>query len=248
LCFGAAAILGIAGCAPFGVRRPEPSVGRIPPFATASPRGGLLADWRPQVPRRDLSRTFYEAVERDGRRVLHAVADDSASGLRCDVDIDPKATPWLEWEWCTRFVDARATVAVDELDDAPARIAVGFDGDFASLTLREQLFGDLVLAVTGYAMPFATLMYVWDGQAPPESIFTYARSSRIRYVVVESGAANVDRWLRYRRNVVEDYRRAFGGAPDRIRDIGVLTDSDDLNTRSESWYGDISLRSASPQP
>ena len=237
-CLAMAALLGMGGCGPLGVRRTERASGVVP-FSAFAPWGEIPKGWRPEVPRPDLPRSRYEMVERDGRRVLHAVADRSASGLRCDVDIDPRATPWLEWEWRVDAIDVNATVAVDARDDAPTRVAVGFDGDFSTLPLREQLFRDLVQALTGNVLPFATLMYVWDGQAPLGSVFEYARSSRIRYLVVESGAARAGRWLRYRRNLVDDYRRAFGGEPGRIRDVGVLTDSDDLHDHSEAWYGDL---------
>lgn len=233
--------MALAGCGQFRVRPSEPPAGSVAPFSDPRALGRVPPGWRPQVPRPDLARTRYDIVERDGRRVLHAVADDSASGLRCEVDIDPRLTPWIEWEWRAGTVETRATVAVDELDDAPARVAVGFEGDPSALSFREQLFGDLVLAITGYTMPFATLMYVWDGQAPVGSVFQYARSSRIRYLVVESGAAHADRWMSYRRNVIEDYRRVFGAEPGRVRDVGVTTDSDDLNTHFETWYGDLSF-------
>jgi Protein of unknown function (DUF3047) len=82
---------------------------------------------------------------------------------------------------------------------------------------------------------------VWDGQAPLESVFAYPRTARIRYLVVDSGDADTGRWLGHRRNVVDDYRRVFGGEPGRIRSVGVLTDSDDLRTRSEAWYGDLAF-------
>jgi len=135
----------------------------------------------------------------------------------------------------------RATVATDELDDSPARVIVSFDGDDSLLTQRDRLFHDLVQTVTGYTVPFATLMYVWDGEAAPESVFQYPRTSRIRYLVVESGAGNSGRWVRYSRNLVEDYRRVFDGEPGRIRAVAVLTDSDDLKTHVEAWYGDLAL-------
>ena len=170
---------------------------------------------------------------------MHAVADRSTSGLRCDVDIDPRVTPWLEWDWRVDQLAVEATVASDELDDCPARVAVAFDGDLSTLTLREMLFREQVDLFTGHDLPFATLMYVWDGQAAPESVFEYPRSGRIRYLVVESGAAHTSRWQRYRRNVVEDYRRVFGGEPGRILSVGLLTDSDDLKSHSEAWYGDL---------
>jgi hypothetical protein len=191
--------------------------------------------------RRDLPTTHYEVAEREGRRVLHAVSDGATSGLRCDVDIDPNDTPWLRWSWRVDSLDLRATVAVDELDDCPTRLIVAFDGDNALLAPRDRLFHELVEMATGYTSPFATLMYVWDGQAPIESSFQYPRTSRIRYLVVERGAANTGRWLGYSRNVVEDYRRVFGSEPGRIRAVAVLTDSDDLKTHSEAWYGDIAF-------
>lgn len=191
--------------------------------------------------RRDLPTTRYTVAERDGRTVLHAVSDGAASGLRCDVDVDPNETPRLRWSWRVDSVELRATVAANELDDAPARVIVTFDGDNTLLTARDRLFHELVEMATGYAAPFATLMYVWDGQAPIERSFYYARTTRIRYLVVESGAANTGRWIGYSRNVVEDYRRVFGGEPGRIRSVAVLTDSDDLKTHSEAWYGDLAF-------
>jgi len=243
-CLSAGALALIAGCAQLPQRPASRPARAVVPFSDRGLLGRPLSGWQEQVPRPDLGRTLYDIVERDGRRVLHAVANDAASGLRCNVDIDPRAAPWLQWEWRAQTVDARATVGVFELDDSPARVAVGFDGDISTLTVREQLFGDLVLAISGYVMPFATLMYVWDGQAPVGSVFQYGRSSRVRYLVVESGPDRAGGWLAYRRNVIEDYRRFFGAEPGRISDVGVMTDSDDLSTRSETWYGDLSFQPA----
>lgn len=220
---------------------PARSDAGIVPFSTSRRLGALPTGWHEQVMRRDLPSTHYLIAERDQRRVVHAVAERSTSGLRCDVDIDPTVTPWLNWEWRVDRVAPGATVASDELDDSPARVIVGFDGDVSGLTRRELIFQEQVELFTGYALPFATLMYVWDGQAAPESLFQYPRTGRIRYLVVESGAGNTGRWQRYRRNVVEDYRRVFGGEPGRIRSVGILTDSDDLKTRTDAWFGDLAF-------
>ncbi|MGZ5132379.1 MAG: DUF3047 domain-containing protein [Caldimonas sp.] len=240
----AAALAGLAGCRTVRVPVAERACNFLAPFSGEHNLGGVPACWRPQIMRRDLPATLYEVAERDGVRVLHSVSDGGTSGLRCDVDIDPNDTPWLHWTWRVDSLDLRATVASDELDDSPTRLIVAFDGDNSLLTPRDRLFHEMVETVTGYTSPFATLMYVWDGRAPTESIFQYPRTTRIRYLVVESGAANTGRWLRYSRNLVDDYRRVFGGEPGRIRAVAVLTDSDDLKSHSEAWYGDIALSGA----
>jgi hypothetical protein len=239
-----AAVVGLAGCRTVRVPPPERGCNVLARFSAQQNLGGVPTCWRPQVMRHDLPTTRYEVAERDGRTVLHSVSDGATSGLRCDVDIDPNDTPWLHWAWRVDSVDLRATVAFDELDDSPTRVIVAFDGDNSLLKPRDRLFHEMVETVTGYAAPFATLMYVWDGRAPTESIFQYLRTSRIRYLVVESGAANTGRWLDYSRNVVEDYRRVFGAEPGRIRAVAVLTDSDDLKTHSEAWYGDVAFSRA----
>jgi hypothetical protein len=242
-CLGAAALLGLAGCGTPARRAPAavaPGAG-IVPFSASQRPGELPVGWSEQVMRRDKPVTRYQVAQRDGRTVLHALAEQATSGLRCDVDVDPAATPWLTWEWRVDHLATAATVAVDELDDAPVRVVVAFEGDRSTLTWRELAFQDQVQAFTGYTLPFATLMYVWDGQAPLESVFAYPRTARIRYLVTESGEAHTGRWLPHRRNVVDDYRRVFGGQPGRISSVGVLTDSDDLHTRNEAWYGDLAF-------
>ena len=236
---GLAGVAGLGGCSHWVKRPRDLRAADVARFSTARGQHGLPEGWYEQVMRRDLPATRYRIVDKEGRRVLHAVADRSTSGLRCDVDIDPKVTPWLEWDWRVDQLVAQATVASDELDDCPARVAVAFDGDLSTLTLREMLFREQVALFTGHDLPFATLMYVWDGQAAPESVFGYLRSGRIRYLVVESGATHTGRWQRYRRNVGEDYRRVFGGEPGSILSVGLLTDSDDLKSHSEAWYGDL---------
>lgn len=72
-------------------------------------------------------------------------------------------------------------------------------------------------------------------------MLAYPRTGRVQYLVVESGAARAGRWLGYRRNVVDDYRRVFGGEPGRIRHVGLLSDSDDLKLSTEAWFANLSF-------
>lgn len=95
--------------------------------------------------------------------------------------------------------------------------------------------------ITGQRLPYATLMYVWDAQLPVGTVVNYARFSRIRYLVVESGREAAGRWLRYERNLVEDFRHVFGEEPGWVGSVGLMTDSDDLKVDVETWYGDIRL-------
>jgi hypothetical protein len=236
----AAAILPLVGC----VATPPvaaPGTAPLPMFSRARNLGAVPDGWQPHVMRRDRRLTDYRVVQRDGRQVLEAHAVRSTSGLSSEVDVDPVRTPWLAWSWRVDRFPSGASIADDERDDSPARLVLAFDGDASTLRVRDRMFSDLVELVTGKPLPFATLMYAWDGVAAPEQVIAYPRSSRIQYVVVESGAQRTGRWLAYRRNVREDYRRVYGAEPGRVRQVGVLCDSDDLALEVQAWFGDIAF-------
>lgn len=214
---------------------------RVVPFSDALP-GHPPAGWQPYALRKDLTRTRYTVVRDGQHQVLNARAAASATGLRCAVQIDPAQLGQLQFSWRVRDVPPQADVSEAVLDDCPARLILAFDGDDTRLPLRERLLFDQVELFTGQRLPYATLMYVWDGGTHAvESVHRNHRSSRIQYLTVESGAQRAGRWLHYQRDVVADYRRVFGEAPGQIIGVGVLTDADALKLQLEAWYGDITL-------
>ena len=215
---------------------------QVQPFSSAGP-GSVPQGWHPFSVRRDVRTTRYRAATHQGRQVLHALANGSATGLNCPVSIDPTRTGRLHFSWQARAVAERGDVAHAELDDCPARLVLAFGGDDTRLPLRDRLFYEQVELFTGHRLPYATLMYVWDGGAQAvESVHRNHRTPRIQYLAVESGGARCGRWLHYQRDVAADFLRVFGEAPGPITSVGVLTDADALKIDLEAWYGDISLQ------
>lgn len=231
--------LALAGCA---IPKRE-IAGAMAPFSTASALERLPRGWEDLVLRRDLPRTDYQLAVVDGRRVLRA-SGHGASGVRCRLQVAAREMRKLQWSWCTREVPPGMSVGRSETDDSPARVAIGFHGDEQRLSARDRALYELVQLITGERLPFATLMYVWDGQLPPETVVGYARTARIQYVVVESGPERAGRWIRYERDLVDDFRSVFGGDPESIESVGVMTDGDDLQIDLETCYGDIRLSAA----
>lgn len=234
--------LGLGGCATQqGPRPAEPMAEAVAPFSAATPGGKLPTGWLPYVIRHDKTPTRYAIVPDNNRAVLHARSSSAASGMRCAVRIDPHQSARLRFSWRVEHVPSHATVDTPESDDSPARVILAFDGDMAKLSLRDRLLFDQVELFTGHRVPYATLMYVWDGALPAETVVHNHRTSRVRYLTVESGAQRTGRWLHYERDVVADFKRAFGEPPGLITSVGVLTDSDATKQDFQTWYGDISL-------
>lgn len=206
--------------------------------ATAPPPS---PDWHAR-PLPGKAATQYRWVLKDGQGAWHAVADRSASLWRRQLAA-PQAPPSeVEFSWFTPELLPGADVRSAEHDDAPVRVVFAFGGDHSKLSMRNRMLFDLAHTLTGEAPPYATLMYVWDAQAPLEEVVVGHRSDRVRAVVVESGHKHLKQWRSYRRNLVADYRRAFGEDPGPLLGVAVMTDADNTGRRAEAWYGEIHLR------
>jgi hypothetical protein len=66
-------------------------------------------------------------------------------------------------------------------------------------------------------------------------------------IIVESGAADLNRWVTEERNVYEDYKAAFGEEPPSISGVAIMTDTDNTGESATAFYGDILFkRSGTP--
>ena len=215
--------------------------------ASESPMPAALADWSlRELPGK--APTRYSGAERAGRACVLAQASRSVSLWRRPLELPSGANAGeldaVQFDWWIGLQEPRASIADPQTDDAAARLVLGFDGDASRLSVRNRMQFELIQTLTGETPPFATLMYVWDAQAQPESLFVSQRSDRIRKIVVGSGPAMDGRWQRLRRDVRADYQRAFGEAPGRLISMAMMTDADNTASRTEACYGDILLLDA----
>ncbi len=217
----------------------------VAPFSAARANGKLPDGWQPYVLRRDRRQTQYSSAYVDNRNVLRALADRASAAVICPVTISPTESPWLTWQWKVDRLVEGANISKDDFDDSATRVFLAFDGDPHKLPSADIAFFDMVKFFTGKDLPYATLSYVWDPILPVDTVVSYSHSSRIKYIVVESGSERLGQWTSYRRNIVDDYRRAFGEAPVTVISVGVMNDTDDLGQKAESFFGDIALQ-ASP--
>ena len=212
------------------------------PIMERNGAGGLPNGWEPWILHPSKRKTRYETRGRNGDTVVWAHADSAASGLARRLDLDPAATPWIEWRWRIDALVPGADNTDRYAEDSPVRIVLAFDGDRRKLPVRDQLFFEQARLLSGgQDMPYATLMYIWENRQPVGSIITNPNTARVRKLVVSSGEAGVGAWQSYRRNVVDDYRRAYGAEPGRLIGIAILTDTDNTRQRVSAQYGKIRL-------
>lgn len=185
--------------------------------------------------------TAYRLENYQGKTVLSANAKRSASGLAVKLRPQPASDLWLEWEWKAVGSIPKADNAIRYSDDAPLRILVAFDGNKAKLPLKEKLTFEMASMLSGREMPYATLMYIWSGNSPLDSVVDNTFTSRIKMIAVDSGWQHTGQWRKHARDLSADYRAAFGEEPGDIIGVALLTDTDNTKSQVKALYGDIEL-------
>lgn len=204
---------------------------------------GLPAGWQPLTFRNITRHTEYRLLQEEGRPVIQAKSDHSASGLYRPLDLDPKVYAILSWCWKVDGIISKGDATKKEGDDYAARIYVTFkyDPDKAGF-LERSLFGMAKMREGEYP-PKGVLNYIWANRIPKGEEISNAFTDRAQMVAVESGEAKVGQWVCEERNIYEDYQTLFGEAPPRLSGVAVMTDTDNTGESASASYSDLVLHS-----
>jgi hypothetical protein len=220
-----------ASCA----HRPVPPTPGPPPASGVGPQPWAVVS----LPGKRATR--YRHERRDGRSVIRAESEASASMYKRRLVVEPEHLGRIRFSWWVPELIATADLRDRDQADSPVRLVLAFDGDHARLSPRNRMLFELAQTLSGEALPFATLMYVWDNHSALETVLPGGRTDRIRKIVVDSGAAQLGSWRLHERDIVRDFERAFGEPPGRLIGVGVMTDSDNTAARARALYGELVL-------
>ena len=199
---------------------PGPLRGQTFEFRDGFSKG--MAEW--ERVRLDRRPTAYSVTLAGGEAVLVGTATNSAAGLvrRFVTPIPGRAT--VEWRW--RIDHALAGDVSErsrEGDDYAARVFV--------------LFGD-----RPFRRGTRALSYVWASRQSPGSRYRNPVVRDVATFVLRSGDGYAQRWMDEQRDVVADYRAAFGEDPPALRGIAVVVDTDDTGSDAIAWFDDFVVR------
>jgi Protein of unknown function (DUF3047) len=230
----------LTGCAQVQTTSTAPSSGTATAFRL--PNDPVAVPWQ-AVPIRFKTPTLYTRAEIEGVPCVLAEANASWSLQAAVVPIAFANSTTLSWRWHVAKLLPGADSETRGSDDSPARIVVSFKGDKSKIDAPDRSAMNMAKLIGGWEIPYATLQYIWEGDAKPETIIPHHTISRIQKIVVRSGERGLATWLNFERDVRADYRRAFNGEePGEIESIGVMTDTDSLGGMAKTCYADLALR------
>ncbi len=216
---------------------------KIGNFSETSPGITIPENWEPMKFKNIERHTRYEVVREDGRTVVKAVSENSASGLVRKTKIDPGAYPWIEWSWKVANIYEKGDATKKEGDDYPARIYITFEYAADKLGFFQSAKYKAAKLIYGEYPPHAAINYIWANKLPKGEFVPNPYTDRVMMISVESGGEHANVWRTEKRNILEDYRKAFGENPPPISGVAIMTDSDNTGESATAFYGDIAMTS-----
>ena len=140
--------------------------------------------------------------------------------LERSVDVDLDQYPYLAWRWKVSELPRGGDFRRSATDDQAAQVLVAFQDR-------------------------RVLTYIWDTTAPKGAMQSASSIPLVHIFafVCRSGPEELNRWLSEARNIVEDYGRAYGRRPPRVKGVRLQINSQHTGTTAESNFAEVVFRS-----
>jgi len=187
----------------------------------APDKAGIPRGWKLKEKRGDAE---FKVIKEDSENVIYLKSNSASFSFEKPIDIDPKKYPYVVWKWKVLRLPEAGDVRAKKKNDQAAQLLVLFDGK-------------------------RSISYVWDTGAPEGTVMDesigWPVNIKIKVLVVKSGGADLNKWISFERNILEDYRRLYNEDPTLIKGIRIQINTQYTGTIAETFFGNIVFRKAS---
>jgi len=182
-----------------------------------------LVEWQEKIFK---GKVFYSIKMEKMGGYLAAYSKNAASGILYEISFSPRKYPAVSWKWKViqfpkESAGQHSAGRWIEKDDYATRFYVIFPAFFFTNT--------------------KSLEYVWDKYLPEGTVMTSPYYKNIKIIVAESGENNLGKWVSEKRNIYEDFKKAFGRPPGHVGAIAIMTDTDNTISTAEADYDEIKV-------
>ena len=200
-----------------------------------------LTQWRPLTFPKIKEHSEYTIERQGSETALRTESRASASAIVYRKPFNVYDYPMLRWKWKVMNVYEKGNARTKEGDDYPLRIYVLFEYDPDKAGFYDAIKYGLAKALYGEYPPHSALNYIWANRDDETGIITNTYASDAKMIVLQAGKKNLGRWIIEERNILDDYRKAFGADPPAMATLGIMNDSDNTKEASVSYVGFIEV-------
>jgi Protein of unknown function (DUF3047) len=187
-------------------------------------------------------RTQFEVTDLEGKKVLKVSADKAYGNL-----VHPWASPvsTLTFKWRLDKALEKASLKSKATEDIALKVCLSFDMPINHIPALERAKFKLAQVFSDQALPTATLCYIWAHAEQVGTEQTSPYTSRVHYIVLNTGESQLKTWQEHKRNVSVDFIRAYGTESSVLPAVTAIiigADSDNTQGASLAYVTDISMQ------
>lgn len=185
--------------------------------------------------------TYTLDPQPDNTCYVKAQSTDCASAMVWKGEFNVYEYSIVRWRWKVSNVYSGGDTNKKEGDDYPMRIYVMFKYDPQDHHVKRNLKYSLAKLFSGRYPPYRSLNYIWANREHNRRFIPSTYTSQTVMVPLRSGPGLAGRWLTEERDILEDYRQAFGEDPPAVAGLAFMNDSDNTGESSVSWIDWIEI-------
>ena len=172
---------------------------------------------------------------------VKAESSNSASGMIWLNEFNVHEYPMIRWRWKISNVYINGNAMKKSGDDYPLRIYVMFKYDPEDPNVKKKFKYGLAKLLYGEYPPYSSLNYIWANKEHQQRFIPNPFAKEAMMVPLRSGSSLAGQWLEEERNILNDYRDAFGEDPPAMAGLAFMNDSDNTGEASVSWIDYIEI-------
>ena len=188
-------------------------------FEGALDRQGVPQGW---VLKEKTGEAEFRILTENGESVAYFKSVAASFSLEKPLSIDPKRYPYISWRWKVLKLPLGGDVRMKKKNDQAAQLLIAFKGR-------------------------KIISYIWDTVAPEGSVsdesIGWPINLKIKIITLKSGVSDLNNWVSFKRNIVEDCKSLFSEDPPLIEEVRVQMSSQNTGTVAEALFGKIVLLS-----
>lgn len=186
---------------------------------SGTPVGQLPQGWKWRNKDEDKPKPYLVEGAEGGR---YLVARDTGSSviLGKDLQWNPLVYPILTWCWRVNTLPPGGDERYDRTNDSAAGLYVIYSTNWLGVPRQ--------------------IKYVWSSTLDEGTSGRRNKVARPFFVVMESGAQNLGKWIFEQVDLVADHQRFYEKKPpDRTMGLGILTDANSTHSYAEAFYAGL---------
>ena len=157
-----------------------------------------------------------QLVQDEGKQALRMRCNEASFSLQKKIQVSLQTSPFLVWDWKVTELPKGGDFRHSDSDDQAAQLIIAFSSS-------------------------RFLSYIWDSTAPKGMIAATSAPlfKKIFAVVMQSGPQGLGTWITERRNLIDDYKQAYGEEPEVIEGVRIQINCQHTQSRAESYWHSI---------